>query len=352
MKKTVILLMLSLLFGGAFKIKASETKVHGRMYSFWKMDLSDSADNENDFAISRAYVTVKSKLSDYTSVRITSDIKKISGYEGYSIILKYGYFDWKPKFAHNDLKFRFGLQPTLYIDHMNKLWGRRYLEKTISDERKLLTSADLGAALMYRLGDKGKYGYVAANVWNGTSYSHTTDNNKYKDFSGFVILKPLENNPDLKRSRIVAQYYYGIQNIAIPDSISASDYDRNLLSAGGMLGYRETFDLGFDINWYSKGQGANVDDITASGLSFFGTLYFKQLVSEQSLLNTLNVFGRVDIYDPNTDIDNNAETVFIGGIECAPVKGFKASVNLRSTSFEDDNIDSKTYLYFNTLVKF
>ncbi|NOY88163.1 MAG: hypothetical protein GXO93_02080 [FCB group bacterium] len=352
MKKTVIMLASLMLMGGAFNAKASETKVHGRMYGYWRMDVSGNANSENDFGISRAYVTVKSKLSDYTSVRITSDIKKVSGYEGYSIILKYGYFDWKPKFAHHDLKFRFGLQPTLYIDNMNKLWGRRYLEKTISDERKFLTSADLGAALMYRLGEKGKYGYMAANVWNGTSYSHTTENNKYKDFSGFVILKPLENNPDLKRSRIVAQYYYGTKNIALPDSLKASDYNRNLLSAGGMLGYRHTLDLGFDINWYRTGQGAHVNNITTTGFSFFGTLYFKQLVSEQSLMKTLNVFGRVDIYDPNTDMDNNAETVFFGGIECTPVKGFKAAINLRSTAFEDSSKDSKTYLYFNTLVKF
>ena len=34
---------------------------------------------------------------------------------------------------------------------MNKLWGRRYLEKTIGDHRQFLTTSDLGAGLMVNL---------------------------------------------------------------------------------------------------------------------------------------------------------------------------------------------------------
>ncbi len=235
---------------------------------------------------------------------------------------------------------------------MNGLWGRRYLEKTVSDLRSFLTSSDLGAGLIFSLGEKGKTGYFAANVWNGTSYSKVEELNKQKDFSGFILLNPLANNDDFKRTAIVGQAYIGTQNRAFEVDEAASDYDRSLFSFGGVLAYRNTFDLGVDMNINKEGQGPDADDITENGYSFFGTLYFEDLVAGESFLRTLNLFGRVDMYDPNADVDNNGNTYVIGGVECSPVKGFKASVNLRSVSYQAENVDSDTYLYFNTLVKF
>ena len=173
---------------------AADTKVNGRLYADWTLNTTDGADSYNAFSVSRAYVTVKSKLSDYTSVRVTTDIRSIDGFDGYNIILKYGYLDYKPKFGNGNFKFRFGLQPTPYIDQMNKFWGRRYLSKTTGDLNKFLTTSDLGAGFIFNLGEKGKVGSVQVNVFNGSSYSHTTDENKNKDISGFIQLKPFVNN--------------------------------------------------------------------------------------------------------------------------------------------------------------
>lgn len=351
MKKSVIVLLLGIIMV-TINSKASETKVSGRLYSYWMMDLSDYADNANEFGLSRAYVTVKSKLSDYTSVRITTDLRKTTGFNGYSIILKYGYLDWTPKFGNNNLKFRFGLQPTQYIDYMNKLWRRRYLEKTVSDFRGFLTTSDFGAGLFINLGKKGKFGSVAINVWNGTKYTDITEKNKYKDLSGFILLKPFTSNVSFERTKLVGQYYLGTQNLEILTSMDVADYDRKILSLGGILGYRNTVDIGIDLNWNTEAMGPSVPDITESGLSFFGTFYFRDLAEASSFISTLNLFGRVDLYDPDTDTDNDAQTTFFGGVETVPVKGFKASVNFRTVNFEDDTIVSKTYLYFNTLFKF
>ena len=99
----------------AVSTMAAETTVHGRLYSHWMMDMSDGAESYNDFGLSRAYVTVKSKLSDYTSVRITSDIRNAGGFSGYTIILKYAYMDWKPKFANDMVNLRFGLPDARYL---------------------------------------------------------------------------------------------------------------------------------------------------------------------------------------------------------------------------------------------
>lgn len=346
---------------------AAETKLNGRLYANWNLNMTDGAESANSFNVGRAYVTAKSKLSEFTSVRITTDIRSTDAFDGYSIILKYGYIDWKPKFGQKNLKVRFGLQPTLYIDNMNKLWGRRYLEKTVGDKNKFLTTSDLGVSAIVNLGEKGKNGYAALQILNGTKYSNVEELNKNKDFGLFALLKPFANNENMKRSKLLGQIYSGTQNVSLmPDEdttltgvdMEASQYKNQIVSIGGMLGYSNTLDLCFDANFQTKGQGydeitgAELDDKKLSGLSFFGTLYFEGLTESDSFGRTLNLFGRFDILDPNTDIDNDGKSLFIVGLECYPTKGFKASLNLRSTGYELDEKDSDSYLYLNTLFKF
>lgn len=373
MKKLLTLIVLTLLLSMSSEINAADTKVNGRLYANWNINLTDGAESANSFNIKRAYVTLKSKLSDNTSVRITSDIRETSAFDGYSIILKYGYIDFKPEFGSGNLKARFGLQPTLYIDNMNKLWGRRYLEKTVGDKNKFLTSSDLGFSAFVNLGEKGKSGYVALQILNGTKYSNTKELNKNKDFGLFALLKPFANNADLKRSRILAQTYMGTQNeYLVPSadtSISgvdttivdfaneASQFKHQIISLGGMLGYSNKLDLGFETNFMTNGSGYNdstgteLDDIKSSGISFFGTLYFEGFTESDFFARTLNLFGRFDILDKNRDIDNDGKSLFIVGLECNPTKGFKASLNFRTTSYEDDS-DSESELFINTLFKF
>jgi len=352
MRKTVIGLLVVLVLTTTASLFAAETKVNGRVYAHWMMNLSDEADSFNDFALSRAYVTVNSKLSDYTSARITTDIRETDSFEGYTIILKYAYFDWKPAFAQGVAAFRFGLQPTHYIDNMNKLWSRRYLEQTVGDLHHFLTTSDLGAGLTIKLGEEGRIGHIAGNIWNGTSYTDIEEMNKNKDFSGFLALTPLTENDDFKRTTLLGQIYFGYQNREFGVDELAADWDRLLLSFGGMIGYKNTLDLGADVNLYSEGQGPDTDDLKETGFSFFATLYLEDFVADESMLRTLNFFGRMDMYDPNTDVNDNGNTLVIGGIECVPVKGFRASANIRSVSYQDADEDAETYLFFNTLFKF
>ena len=346
----VIITLLAVTFSNA---SASDTKVNGRLYTDWTLETSDDADSDNSFSISRAYVTVKSKLSDFTSVRITTDIREVDNFSGYTIILKYGYFDWKPKFGNGKLKVRFGLHATPYIDRMNKLWGRRYMLKTASDLNKFVTSSDLGAGLIFGLGEKGKTGSASVHIFNGSSYSHIEDENKNKNINAHILLNPFINNEKLKRSQVQAQAYLGTQNETIADNEDASDYKMQLFSFGGLLGYNNTFDLGLDLNFLTEGPGnALDDDIKSSAFSLFGTLYFADLVENESFVRTLNLFGRFDIFDPDRDMDDDGEFMFVAGIECNPVKGFKASLNYKTINPEDDSQNSMSYLSINTLVKF
>lgn len=343
----------------AASLQAAETKVGGRLFADWMMDLSNGADNANEFNVTRTYIDIKSKLSDYTSVRFTMDLRSIddadTDFHGYTMILKYGYLNWSPKFTQNRATLSFGLHPTPYIDMMNKIWGRRYIEKTAGDKYKYLTTSDLGASLAVDFGAGRKYGFGSISVFNGTSYSDLNELNKQKDFNAYVFLTPFVSSADFAGSQFQAQIYTGTQNLDFANDTTlkgnSSDYNRMLVSFGGTIAYQDIFSVGGDANFYSEGQGQNTDDHKMTAHSVFGTLYFGGLADESSPLRTLDIFGRIDLVDPNTDVSDDGNTLLIAGLECAPYKSVKTSVNFRQTSYQDDTKDSKSAIFMNWLIQ-
>ncbi|NLI16082.1 MAG: hypothetical protein GX409_07350 [candidate division Zixibacteria bacterium] len=349
---------------GAFAV---ETTVEGRIYSSWWMNLTDTTMTHdsatvdlkgwNQFSLDRSYVTIKSKLSDYTSLNITTDLRDskdemLNSFAGYMIVLKYGYIDWKLNFAPEKLSLRLGLQPTMYVDAIDAMmWGHRYVLNSVGDLNKMLTTSDLGASVNYNIGENSKYGFAGLSIWNGTSYTDLNEQNKSKDINPYVVFKPLAGNPHFEKTMIAAQFYTGTQNIPIDTTMKAGDYKRQIISVGANLAYKDLFNVGGEFWSNTLGQGPNVDDLKSSAISIFGNLKFRSLVGEDSPFRTLGLFGRYDIVDPNTDVDDNGNSLLIAGVECTPVKGVAASLNFRNKSYQAD-IKSESFLFLNTEFKF
>ena len=374
MKKTITLLSLLvivLLAGSAFP---AETSVKGTIYTTWMLNKTDGTDNYNAFTIDRAYLGAESKLTDYTSVRVTFDIRPerfstsetkvidndgdtvkipaMTAYSGYPIILKYAYADWKIKPVAKYFKVRAGLQPTMYLNYMDGIWNRRYIEKNIGDLNGWLSTADLGLSFNLTLGSQGNLGEAGLSVYNGTKYSDFIDKNKNKDINLYGKLLPFYNSGDFNQVALMAQLYMGTQNKTFDSTVKADDWRKQLISVGGKLAYQKTADLCFDMNFQTLGQGSGEEDLKQSGLSFWGDLYLNALVPSQSLLKTLVLFGRADIYDPNTDVNKNGNTLIIAGVECAPIKGVKASLDFRTKSYQAESTKDEKYLFLNTEFKF
>ncbi len=370
--RTVLVLLLAIVAASA--AFAAETSVKGTIYTTWMLNKTDGADNYNTFSIDRAYFGAESKLSDYTSMRITFDIRPekfstkkttvvdsdgdtvtvpaMSAYDGNPIILKYAYADWKIKPVAQYVRVRFGLQPTMYLNYMDGIWSRRYIEKNINDLNGWTSTADLGLSALFTLGPQGNLGEVGLSVLNGTKYSDVTDKNKNKDINLFAKISPFYNNGDFNLVSFFGQFYTGTQNVAIAGTTKASDWKRQIVSLGGKLAYQKAVDFCIDANFQTLGQGAGKSDLKQRGLSFWGDLYLNQLVPAKSLLKTLVLFGRVDAYDPNSDLDKDCNTMAIAGVECSPVKGVKASLDYRNIGYQADNVTSQKYVYLNTEFKF
>ncbi|PJA30319.1 MAG: hypothetical protein CO189_00330 [candidate division Zixibacteria bacterium CG_4_9_14_3_um_filter_46_8] len=353
---------------------SAETSLKGTIFANWMMDLSEGADNYNAFMIERAYLGAESKLSDYTSARITFDIRperfstssakvvdsggdtltipSMSAYSGYPVVLKYAYVDWKVKPVAQYLKIRLGLQPTAYLDYMSNIWMRRYLAKNITDENGWTSTSDLGVSFIGALGQQGKLGEVGLSVLNGTKYSDFVDKNKNKDFNLFARIVPLYNNEDLDQTALFAQIYTGTQNKTIVAPDEASDWKRTITSFGGKLAYQKIVDFCFDMNFHTLGQGSGNDDLKQRGLSFWGGLYLNALAPSSSLFKTLILFGRADTYDPNTDADDDGNSMILAGVECAPIKGVRAAIGYKNTSYQASGVDPLKSMFINTEIKF
>jgi len=358
---TFLLIMSGLVFSQA---KAADTKVEGRIYGTWWMYMNDSTfvDGEtavdhqgwNQFSLDRSYMSLKSKLTDYTSVTITSDLRSVSGYNGYTMILKYGYANIKMPFM-TPLSLSLGLQPTRFLDYNDsQIWGRRYLEKSVGDLTEIWGTSDLGATIDYAFGPAGTQGSVGLSIWNGTKYSDLTEKNKNKDFNFYAAYKPLINNPNFDRTILVGSVYMGTQNLVIDTSMDAGDYKRQIISVAGKVNYGSYIDLGGEYWANTLGQGSGNDDLKKTALSFHTAIYAKPFVGEKSPLRTLNLLFRYDMFDPNTDSDTlkDNQNLLILGLECAPIKGINASLNYRSYGFENSDKDAQNYIYLNTEFKF
>jgi len=374
MKRAITLLSLLVIVLAAGSAFPAETSVKGTIYTTWMLNKTDGADNYNAFTIDRAYLGAESKLSDYTSLRITFDIRPerfstsetkvvdsdgdtvkvpaMTAYSGYPIILKYAYADWKIKPVAKYFKVRFGLQPTMYLNYMDGIWNRRYIEKNIGDLNGWLSTADLGISFNFTLGPQGSLGETGLSVLNGTKYSDFIDKNKNKDINLYGKLIPFYNSGDFNQVALFAEYYAGTQNKTFDSTIKAADWNKQMISIGGKLAYQKAVDLCFDLNFQTLGQGASKEDLKQSGLSFWGDVYLNALVPSASLFKTLALFGRADIYDPNTNVGKDGNTLIIAGVECAPIKGVKASLDIRNKSYQAEGPKDEKYLYLNTEFKF
>ena len=377
-----IIVALMVLFAFSVASAEKEVKVGGQIFAQWYYDMSDTLDfsrsnvdfeNYSAFSIERAYLYAKAKLSEKTSGKVTVDVNPDNAY----IRLKYAYINWKLFSQENfDLSTRLGLQGTPWIDEMNVVWGRRYLEKTPTDQLGMETSADFGLSFGSNFGEEGKWGYAKLAFFNGTSFDDPGEDNPTKDINLAVFLAPLNANPDFAESKIGFQVYSGTLN-SYNDSLDVKDdYKKSMISIMGNLQYRKLFAIGVEYDSYKSpqildivdmgfGTWPDMSDNKVAAIALFGTLWFADLAENTPLLQTTNLFFRYMMIDPDADDHEiippggiNFETSaneFIFGIECEPVKGVAAALDYRAEKIKDiplmDDI-SNSYLYLNMLLAF
>lgn len=367
----------------------------------------------NSFNLDRAYINIKATLTPQISARITPDITSVKDGDGttqWTYQLKYGFIDYTPLSLENGttLTMEIGVLPNYWINNVERYYGWRGVQKTLTDYAWTLSagvngdkvtrktgsyfsSADLGMTLKFSF--PSKIADLNIALLNGNGYKNISfDQNRFKDFmiTGFIyplsgiIKKNTEAAKKLNKSRIDGISDLTVGGFAYLGKLSSSEFgvanggmyrnDR----FGGMLNFKYNFrnfgyvKIGGEFSLMSNTipnavPGGFIDSsYTAQGLS----TWFEFNPPIEELQEKLMLTFRYDAFDPNTTKpgsnltgftgDANKQSLMIMGLMFKPSYVLTLGLNYQMLTFDKEyivNYDGTTKknlsrLYFNTIIDF
>ncbi len=300
MNKVICIYIVTLFLSSAI---FAQGKISSKVYFNYSYN-SDSSPT-NSFDIHRAYLTYSNKISKGISFKITTDIGRFNtGKDNrLSLYLKNAFVGWETGIG----KFVFGLQGMNMFNVEEKNWGYRFVEKTPMDLNHFASSADLGIGYYNKIGNKFN---VSALVTNGTGYKKI-ENNKFKKFSFQAFYgngKIFKGGYNIGASLSLESFYYPVENKTT--TATKTVFGGFAAYSTGILRTGAEYD-------FAKNNGTNITQTIFSVYANFRFLKFA------------DIFGRFDIFNPNTNISNNGYSYFIGGLNFDPAKGFSIAPNIK-----------------------
>lgn len=320
MKKSIIL---SFLFLSSVLFSGSEAPKIGSVVFFdYSYDTTSDADNDAGFGLKRVYFTVSNKLADNLSFKLQTDVNYKESPK--NVYLKNAKVDWKT----NAGKFTIGLQGMNVFSIQEKTWGYRFIDKSAMDRKKFSSSADMGIGYATKFADKFRFSILYTN---GVGYKKSEDDSHKK---------------------ISMQAYMGQPKLSSKDGLNVGGvftfepYDFESGSGSEITTSEKSVTVMGLFGGYASGvirAGAEFNLLNDSGLDVDEQIF--SAYANYKLSKTLQVYGRIDMYDPDTDYDDDSENYFIIGCEFQPASGLYIAPNLRMTSPESG--DSETVIYLN-----
>lgn len=271
----------------------------------------DVETNENYFSIDRGYICWETQ-NESVSFKGTIDItnkKDATNVSDWNVRLKYAQADWTPPGIGQyipDAKLILGLQKVYFgvVD----IWTYPLIDKNLEQRENLMSSTDLGIGF-HGLLPRG-YGEFSLQVFNGNFYTHVTESNTNKALCGNVAITPIPSIM-LKGSFWVAQEPEGDTVIT---QVDANRYVGVLRIHYG------------SVTAFGEYLATTTDQMDGMGYSVF---------AEWAVTNRLSFLGRYDYYDKDTDTDDNAVSVAIGGLNYRIAKTLLFQTNYERMMYED-----------------
>ena len=161
----------------------------------------------SQFQLERAYLTVKAKIGDRTGLRLTSDMYRPGGNNGYTMRVKFAYLQYDywmngEGLMGTNAQLRLGMQQTVINETEESYWPR-YVAKLAIERAGFLAPADLGVSTTISTGSH--IAELFAEVTNGPGYT-TPENDRFKDYSARLTLTPFGGT--ITRGLVLAPWYY------------------------------------------------------------------------------------------------------------------------------------------------
>jgi hypothetical protein len=257
--------------------------------------------------------------SDEMNFTTNSDGNKANKF---GVVVKDAFINWNYVGRH---QLCAGIQNTSAFEVSERVWGNRYIEKTIMDVRNAVVPRDFGISLRGQFDSIGvfKYWLMYANGNAGLP-----EGDKYKRYYAMFEFTPFKNfsitvHGDYQSRSLTANKF-------IPDGTMKND----VLTGSFFVGYnlKDKFSVGVESylrnveNGYALAD--SYDDLKGFGISIFGNYYFTPKIS---------IFARFDRFDPNknTDAKEDTRNLYIGGLAFKPVKNLIISPNVFVETYEE-----------------
>jgi hypothetical protein len=304
-------------------------KPHFKVFWNYHTDLSKDASQTSAFELQRSYLGYNYNFSESISAKLTFDVGNNSAGTAYTAFLKIAQLDWK---VSSGVKLSMGMIGLKQFKEQEDFWGYRYISKSFQDQYGFGSSADLGVNAEFKISDNLKANFT---IFNGEGYKKVQDSDGKQKIGGSLIFAPVEG--------LTTKIYVDSQPAADSDAISALSF---------FAGYKGSdWRLGAEYNMLSNGEKYSkpAQDHNLDGLSFYATYAFDK---------KWEVFARYDQLSSNTlsgDTEawnmSNDGIQIITGLQVAPVKGLKFSLNYQGYSFDDEALDNNSKVYINAEFK-
>jgi len=305
----------------------SKGKAFATIYTNFHQGIIGSATEESAFELERGYIGYEYNFSDEFYAKINVDVGSPNDLSPYSKLRRYAYFkNAFLQYTQNKLQIEFGLISLKQFKLQEKIWERRYLMKTMADQYKLGSSADLGINFHYLLNEAID---CDLTIMNGEGYNNIQMDNIFKYGLGSTL-----RFPDNLTSRIFYDLTY--KEIFEKTLLIFSSY--NFRAKWNLAG---EFILRSNQGWEKN---HNI-----YGVSFFG----KYNISGQ-----YQVFARFDKIGSNILEENinpwnliNDGSALITGLQYKPIKNIKAALNYQDWYPLASNRNNSAFVYLNLEIK-
>ncbi len=301
----------------------NDNKIGGRMF----FDLSnidktsngkDTAASGNGFDVKRFYLSVDHKFTDVWSANLTTDFQYSSAIGNTQLFVKKAYVQGK---FDDAFSVRIGSSDMPWIPFVEKFYGMRYVENTLTDRLKFGNSADWGAHAFGNLGTDFNY---AVSVVNGGGYKNP-GRSKGLDIEGRVAWQPNDN------FAVAVGAYSGKLGKETDIADAENTYTRNDVMVAWAS---DAFRIGGE---YFQAKNLNnvmtVPTDKASGWSVWGSVRLAQLSA-----GGVNAFARYDKTDTSKTLDPTLNDKYWNvGVEFPVMKNFKLATVYKSTRVQNDS---------------
>lgn len=319
MKKIIILLAILLTYTSLI---AQEGKPLVKIYSNFNYVLSTEDGNAfKEFKIERSYMGYHYKFNDEFSTKVLFDVGITSG-SAYTAFLKVAALKWK---YNENMTFNIGMIGTKNFKFQEKVWGKRYIEKSAQDKYSWASSADAGFSLDYKIGKL----LLDAQILNGEGYKKSqSDNGMFR--GGLGMIYPIMENIIIRLHQdFIPRTEYG-ENDDIQTITTASiKYSSGDLIFGAEQGIMQN--------------AGNVSEQEKDIVSIYASY----------VLSGFTMFARYDDLSSDGDwnIDNEG-TFTIVGVEKQMTKGVTVSLNMQTWKGAAERSVKEEKLFLNLEYKF